>query len=63
MQNKLQETTDFYKKFSTLLNEKPYVLQKCSLHGVVLAKEIISKAREEANEDCTVNLANQIKEL
>ena len=50
MQLKIEDTNKFYQKFSVLLNEKPYTLQKCSLHGIVLAKEIISKAREEASE-------------
>ena len=58
LQEKLEVTQEFYKKFSILLNEKPYIFQKCALHGVVLAKEIISKAREEANEECQINLAN-----
>ena len=47
-----EETYEFYKKFIYLLNEKPYTLQKCSLHGIVLAKEILSKTREEVNQQC-----------
>ena len=60
---KTENVKEFYDKFSTLLRDKPYILQKCSLHGTVLVKEIISKAREEANEECQENLAIQIKEL
>ena len=52
LMKKTEETKEFYNKFSTLLHEKPQTLQKCSLHGTVLAKEIIAKAREEANEQC-----------
>ena len=49
---KNERIQEFYDKFSTVLRDKPYILQKCSLHGIVLVKEIISKAREEANLEC-----------
>ena len=49
---KNEKIQEFYNKFSTVLRDKPYILQKCSLHGIVLVKEIISKAREEANLEC-----------
>ena len=49
---KNEKIQEFYDKFSTVLREKPYILQKCSLHGIVLVKEIISKARAEANLEC-----------
>ena len=50
LKERLEETVEFFKKFNDLLTDKPYTLQKCSLQGIVLAKEIISKARDEANE-------------
>ena len=40
---------------------KPQILQKCSFHGIILSKEIISKAREEVNELCVIDLAKEIK--
>ena len=49
---RIEETFEFQKKFSLLLRDKPYTLQKCSLHGLILAKEIIAKARDEANDQC-----------
>ena len=58
---RIKETLEFQQKFSLLLRDKPYVLQKCSLHGLILAKEIISKARDEANNQCQIDLANQLK--
>ena len=61
--DKIKKTKEFYDNFSTLLRDKPYTLQKCSLHGTVLVKEIIARAREEANEECQQNLAKQVKEL
>ena len=48
----LEETQELRKKYSFLLTEKPYTFQKCSLHAIILAKEILSKAREEANVRC-----------
>ena len=47
--------------FCKILIYKPQVLQKCSLHGMILAKEIIAKARDEINELCMKDLANEIK--
>ena len=49
---RIKETLGFQQKFSLLLREKPYTLQKCSLHGLILAKEILAKARDEANNQC-----------
>ena len=46
---RIEETVEFQKNFSSLLRDKPYILQKGSLHGLILAKEILSKARDEAN--------------
>ena len=58
--DKAEEIQKFYREFSDLLNDKPYILQKVSLHGIILFKEIITKARHEANEDCHKNLAKEI---
>ena len=57
------ETQIMRQKYSFLLTEKPYTMQKCSLDAIVLAKEILSKAREEAQDQCAKNMAKQIKEL
>ena len=45
---KSEETKEFYDKFSDLLHKRPQTLQKFTLHGTVLAKEIIYQAGEEA---------------
>ena len=58
-----EEIQKFYREFCSLLNEKPYILQKVSLHGIILFKEIITKARHEANKDCHKNLALEIDKL
>ena len=58
---RIEDTLKFQQKFSVLLKDKPYTLQKCSLHGLILAKEIIAKARDEVNDQCQVDLANQLK--
>ena len=50
LKDRLEETMEFFMKFNDILTNKPYTLQKCSLQGIVLAKEIISKARDEAIE-------------
>ena len=54
---RLEETMTFQQKFNVLLSQKPYTLQKCSLHGLILAKEIIAKARDETNVQCQIDLA------
>ena len=47
---RLEETLAVKKKFDSLARDKPWTFQKCSLHGMILAKECISKVRDEANE-------------
>ena len=51
------EAFKLQKEFGTLLTFRPEILQKCSFHGIILAKEILSKAREEINEHCVSDLA------
>ena len=56
-----KETLKLQKSFVSLLTLRPQILQKCSFHGIILAKEILSKAREEINEHCVTDLAHEIK--
>ena len=49
---RLDEALKVKRKFDSLAKEKPWSFQKCSLHGMILAKECISKVRDEANELC-----------
>ena len=56
-----QEAVKLQKEFGLLLTHRPEILQKCSFHGIILAKEILSKAREEINELCVTDLAHEIK--
>ena len=49
---RLDDTLKIKKKFDSLAREKPWAFQKCSLHGLILVKECISKVRDEANEQC-----------
>ena len=55
------EAVKLQKEFGSLLTFRPEILQKCSFHGIILAKEILSKAREEINEYCFTDLAYEIK--
>ena len=50
LNKRLEETLVVKKKFDSLARDKPWTFQKCSLHGMILAKECISKVRDEANE-------------
>ena len=59
---RLEETLKVKKKFDSLARDKPWTFQKCSLHGMILAKECISKVRDEANEQCQRELAERIDE-
>ena len=47
-------------RFGAYLAERPFVFQKFSTHGLVLAKEILSKTREEVNQQCMEDLASEI---
>ena len=40
--------------------ERPFVFQKFTFHGLVLARELLSKARDEANQYCMADLAKEI---
>ena len=55
------EIQQLQREFGSLLTFRPQVLQKCSFHGILLSKEIISKAREEVNEHCVTDLAHEVK--
>ena len=57
---RMQEIDAFSKNFGSYLRERPFIFQKCLFPGLVLAKEIISKAREEVNELCMEDLAREI---
>ena len=50
LMQRLDDTLDFKRKFDSLTQMKPWILQKCSLHGMILAKECISRVRDEAIE-------------
>ena len=60
--NRMEMITNFQNKFGKFLLEKPQIFQKCSFHGLLLAKEILTKAREEVNELCLQDLMSTIKE-
>ena len=49
---RMKEIEAFKKTFGAYLTRKPFVFQKFSFHGLILAREILSKAREEVNEHC-----------
>ena len=49
--SKLKKTQEFREQFK-ILKDRPYIIQKCSMHGILLVKEILSKAREEINSNC-----------
>ena len=46
---RIEEIETFQQRFGAYLTERPFIFQKFSSHGLVLAKEILSKAREEVN--------------
>ena len=47
--NRMKEIHEFKKTFGSYLSGKPYIFQKFSFHGLVLARELLSKARDEVN--------------
>ena len=47
--NRVKEIENLKKTFGYYLSEKPYIFQKFSFHSLVLAREILSRAREEVN--------------
>ena len=60
LMDRMKEVEAFQQKFGAYLTEKPFIFQKFSSHGLVLAKEILSRAREEVNEQCIEDLASEI---
>ena len=57
---RLKEIDALQARFGAYLTERPFVFQKYSSHGLVLAKEMLSKAREEVNQQCLEDLASEI---
>ena len=57
---RMKEIQSFQKTFGSYLNGKPYIFQKFSFHGLILAREILSKARDEVNQHCLEDLAKEI---
>ena len=57
---RMDEIQDLTDTFSVYLNEKPSVFQKFTMQSLLLAREIISKARIEINIYCIDDLAKQI---
>ena len=58
--NRIKEIENFKRTFGSYLREKPYIFQKFSFHSLVLAREILSRAREEVNQHCMEDLAKEI---
>ena len=56
----MQEIENLKKTFGSYLREKPFIFQKFSFHSLVLAREILSRAREEVNQHCMEDLAKEI---
>ena len=61
--NRIKDIREFQKTFGSYLSERPLVFQKFSFHGLLLAKEIISKAREEISTHCMDDLAKEFSVL
>ena len=57
---RMKEIEKFKQTFGSYLREKPYIFQKFSFHGLILAREILSRAREEVNQHCMEDLAKEI---
>ena len=58
--NRIKETKEFKQKFESLIQGKPWILQKCSLHGMLLIKECIDKVSEESKNQCQEELAEVV---
>ena len=56
----MKEIEAFQKTFGSYLTGKPYIFHKFSFHGLILAREILSKARDEVNQHCLEDLAKEI---
>ena len=59
--NRMKKINEFKAKFGSYLKDKPQIFQKCQQPGLLLAKEMISKARDEVNQHCMEDLAKEIK--
>ena len=58
--NRMKEIETFQKTFGSYLSGRPQIFQKFSFHGLILAREILSKARDEVNQHCMEDLAKEI---
>ena len=58
----MEKIEEIQKTFGIYLSERSYVFQKFPFHGLILLKEIISKAREEVNKQSLEDLACEISE-
>ena len=47
--DRMLEIEAFQKTFGSYLRGRPFIFQKFSFHGLILAREILSRAREEVN--------------
>ena len=57
---RMKEIGDFQKTFGSYLSGRPFIFQKFSFHGLILAREILSRARDEVNQHCMEDLAKEI---
>ena len=60
MFKRTKEIERFRSFFGSYLHDRPFIFQKFSFHGLILAREILSKAREEVNKLCMEDLAEEI---
>ena len=57
---RMKDIQNFKKTFGSFLIGRPFIFQKFSFHGLILAREILSRAREEVNQHCMEDLAKEI---
>ena len=60
LMERLNEIQGLQKSFGNYLLEKPYVFQKMTLPSLLLARELLSKARDEINLNTIDDLAKEI---
>lgn len=58
--HRMKEIETLKKTFGAYLHGKPFLFQKFSFHGLILAREMLSRAREEVNQHCMQDLAKEI---
>ena len=58
----MKKIEEIQRTLGIYLSERSFVFQRFSFHGLILAREILSKAREEVNKQCLEDLANDINE-